>query len=74
MHTQVLIVGAGPTGLTLAIDLGLRGVNVIKSWRPSPPNIDCGCVIARESGRSSNHRERELFAPAVITGFPLARE
>jgi 2-polyprenyl-6-methoxyphenol hydroxylase-like FAD-dependent oxidoreductase len=27
MDTQVLIVGAGPTGLTLAIDLGLRGVH-----------------------------------------------
>src|SRR5215468_1095654 len=26
MDTEVLIVGAGPTGLTLAIDLGLRGV------------------------------------------------
>jgi 2-polyprenyl-6-methoxyphenol hydroxylase-like FAD-dependent oxidoreductase len=26
MRTQVLIVGAGPTGLTLALDLGLRGV------------------------------------------------
>jgi 2-polyprenyl-6-methoxyphenol hydroxylase-like FAD-dependent oxidoreductase len=26
MDTQVLIVGAGPTGLTLALDLGLRGV------------------------------------------------
>ena len=26
MDIQVLIVGAGPTGLTLAIDLGLRGV------------------------------------------------
>src|SRR4029077_3449572 len=25
MDTQVLIVGAGPTGLTLAIDLGMRG-------------------------------------------------
>src|SRR5262245_59120132 len=26
LDTQVLIVGAGPTGLTLAIDLGRRGV------------------------------------------------
>src|SRR5213596_4420434 len=29
MDAQVLIVGAGPTGLTLAIDLGLRGVRTI---------------------------------------------
>ena len=27
MDTQVLIIGAGPTGLTLAIDLGLRGIS-----------------------------------------------
>src|SRR5438445_1244892 len=26
MHTQALIVGGGPVGLTLAIDLGRRGV------------------------------------------------
>jgi 2-polyprenyl-6-methoxyphenol hydroxylase-like FAD-dependent oxidoreductase len=29
MDTQVLIVGAGPTGLTLAIDLGRRGIKCI---------------------------------------------
>jgi 2-polyprenyl-6-methoxyphenol hydroxylase-like FAD-dependent oxidoreductase len=27
VDTQVLIIGAGPTGLTLAVDLGLRGVS-----------------------------------------------
>ena len=27
LDTQVLIVGAGPVGLTLAIDLGQRGIN-----------------------------------------------
>src|SRR5437660_895145 len=26
MDTQVLITGAGPTGLTLAVDLGMRGI------------------------------------------------
>ena len=26
MDTEVLVVGAGPVGLTLAVDLGLRGV------------------------------------------------
>ena len=29
MDTEVLIAGAGPTGLTLAVDLGLRGVRTI---------------------------------------------
>ena len=29
MDTQVIIVGAGPVGLTLAVDLGLRGINCV---------------------------------------------
>ena len=29
MDTQVLIAGAGPTGLTLAVDLGMRGIRCV---------------------------------------------
>jgi glycerol-3-phosphate dehydrogenase len=29
MDTEVIIVGGGSTGLTLAIDLGLRGVRAV---------------------------------------------
>src|SRR5688500_14319910 len=37
MDTQVLIVGAGPTGLTLAIDLGRRGVRcTLVEQMPAP--------------------------------------
>jgi 2-polyprenyl-6-methoxyphenol hydroxylase-like FAD-dependent oxidoreductase len=37
METQVLIVGAGPTGLTLAIDLGLRGIRcTLVEQKPAP--------------------------------------
>ncbi len=36
-NTQVLIVGAGPTGLTLAIDLGKRGVKcTLVEQKPAP--------------------------------------
>src|SRR5271166_672061 len=37
MDTEVLIVGGGPTGLTLAIDLGLRGVRAILIERKEAP-------------------------------------
>src|ERR671924_2040026 len=37
MDTQVVIVGAGPTGLTLAIDLGKRGVRcTVIEQKPAP--------------------------------------
>jgi 2-polyprenyl-6-methoxyphenol hydroxylase-like FAD-dependent oxidoreductase len=37
MDTQVLIVGAGPTGLTLAIDLGKRGIRCsVVEQKPAP--------------------------------------
>src|SRR4030088_3747740 len=37
MHTQALIVGGGPVGLTLAIDLGRRGVHcTLIEKKPAP--------------------------------------
>ncbi len=37
MDTQVLIVGAGPVGLTLAVDLGRRGVRcILLEQKPAP--------------------------------------
>ena len=37
MNTQVLIAGAGPTGLTLAVDLGMRGIRcTLIEQKPEP--------------------------------------
>ena len=50
LETQVLIVGAGPVGLTLAIDLAWRGVDVIVvERRPAndAPNVKCSQISAR---------------------------
>ncbi len=49
-ETAVLIVGAGPVGLTLALDLAWRGIEVdiveIRS-RGEPPSAKCNHVSAR---------------------------
>jgi 2-polyprenyl-6-methoxyphenol hydroxylase-like FAD-dependent oxidoreductase len=37
MNTQVLIVGAGPVGLTLALDLGRRGARCMLIERKEAP-------------------------------------
>ena len=39
MDTQVLIVGAGPVGLTLAIDLGRRGIRCTLIERKEAPEL-----------------------------------
>ncbi len=39
LHTQVLIVGAGPVGLTLAVDLGQRGVRCVLVERKEAPEF-----------------------------------
>ncbi len=49
-RTQVLIVGAGPVGLTLAIDLARRGIDVLIAeirYQGEPPNVKCNHVSAR---------------------------
>jgi 2-polyprenyl-6-methoxyphenol hydroxylase-like FAD-dependent oxidoreductase len=50
LNTDVLIVGAGPVGLTLAMDLVSRGVNVVIAEirrYAEPPNVKCNHVAAR---------------------------
>jgi 2-polyprenyl-6-methoxyphenol hydroxylase-like FAD-dependent oxidoreductase len=49
-ETQVLIVGAGPVGLTLAIDLAQRGIAVLVAetrHRGEPPSVKSNHVAAR---------------------------
>jgi 2-polyprenyl-6-methoxyphenol hydroxylase-like FAD-dependent oxidoreductase len=48
--TQVLVVGAGPVGLTLAMELASRGIRVTiaeRRHRGEPPNVKCNHVAAR---------------------------
>jgi 2-polyprenyl-6-methoxyphenol hydroxylase-like FAD-dependent oxidoreductase len=50
MKTTVLIVGGGPVGLTLAMDLAWRGIDVVVAERRppnDPPNVKCGQIGAR---------------------------
>ncbi|HYL85345.1 MAG TPA: FAD-dependent oxidoreductase [Candidatus Angelobacter sp.] len=50
IKTQVLIVGGGPVGLTLAIDLAQRGVQVTLAETRAggePPSVRCNHVAAR---------------------------
>jgi 2-polyprenyl-6-methoxyphenol hydroxylase-like FAD-dependent oxidoreductase len=50
IDTEVLIVGAGPVGLTLTMDLAWRGVDVtVAELRPAgePPSVKCNSISAR---------------------------
>ena len=50
LRAQVLIIGAGPVGLTLAMDLAQRGIEVLVAetrHRGEPPSVKCNHVSAR---------------------------
>src|SRR5205085_2772642 len=50
VDAEVAIIGAGPVGLTLAIDLAARGRSVVMletRGRGEPPNVKCNHVAAR---------------------------
>ena len=50
IETGVLIVGGGPVGLTLAMDLARRGIEVTVlelRRRGEPPSVKCNHVAAR---------------------------
>lgn len=50
IKTSVLIVGGGPVGMTLALDLAWRGIEVtVAERRPAndPPSVKCGQISAR---------------------------
>ena len=50
IKTSVLIVGGGPVGMTLALDLAWRGIDVIVAERRpanAPPSVKCGQIGAR---------------------------
>ena len=50
IDTEVLVVGAGPVGVTLALDLASRGVDVTAAeirHRGEPPSVKCNHISAR---------------------------
>ena len=50
LATRVLVVGGGPVGTTLAMDLAWRGIDVVvaeQRHRGEPPSVKCNHVAAR---------------------------
>jgi len=69
-ETPVLVIGAGPVGLTLAMDLARRGVSVLVAeirHRGEPPNVKCNHVSARSM---EIFRRLGVAAALRTTGLP----
>lgn len=70
LQAQVLIVGAGPVGLTLAMDLAQRGIDVLVAeirHRGEAPSVKCNHI----SSRSMEILRRLGVAPAMrAAGLP----
>ena len=71
VRTSVLVAGGGPVGMTLALDLAWRGIDVIVAERRpanAPPSVKCGQISARsmEVFRRLGvaHKLREVGLPA----------
>ena len=70
LDADVAIVGAGPVGLTLAIDLALRGRSVVvleTRRRGEPPNVKCNHVASRTM---EQFRRLGLVDDVRNTGLP----
>jgi 2-polyprenyl-6-methoxyphenol hydroxylase-like FAD-dependent oxidoreductase len=68
--TEVLIVGAGPVGLMLAIDLAWRGVDVMVAdlrRAGEPPSVKCNSISARSM---ETFRRLGLAARLRAAGLP----
>jgi 2-polyprenyl-6-methoxyphenol hydroxylase-like FAD-dependent oxidoreductase len=69
VETDVLIVGAGPTGLSLAIELGLRGVRALVVERQ--PRTGTQPRAKTTNVRSMEHMRRWGIASALRAAAPL---
>jgi 2-polyprenyl-6-methoxyphenol hydroxylase-like FAD-dependent oxidoreductase len=69
LDTQVIIVGAGPVGLTLAIDLGRRGVRcILLEQKPAPQFLP---KMERCNARTMEiYRRMGLASKIRAAGFP----
>lgn len=81
METQVLIIGAGPVGLTLAIDLGQQGIScILVEKKPAPeflPKMErCNArtmEIYRRIGIAGQIREAGLDAHVPMDVFVITK-